>query len=88
MTAISLDERARSRCGCIVAPSPGVPRGVLSIMRAWLWGGGGGLRRRWGSMVIKHENLELEELCSERTEIIGTSAQPPTCRTENKYLSC
>lgn len=40
MTAISLDERARSRCGCIVAPSPGVPRGVLSIMRAG-WGGGG-----------------------------------------------
>lgn len=47
--------------------------------------GGGGGRRRWGSMVIRHENLELEELCSERTEIIRTSAQPPTCRTVKKY---
>lgn len=75
VTAISLDERARSRCGCIVAPSPGVPRGALSIMQADGCGGvgRGGLRRRWGLMLtaIKHENLEPEELCSERAEIIG-----------------
>lgn len=44
MTAISLDERARSRCGCIVAPSPGVPRAALSIMQAGGVVGGGGTK--------------------------------------------
>lgn len=43
VTAISPDKRARSRCGSIVvAPSPGVPRGALSIMGCGEGGGGWG----------------------------------------------